>query len=493
MTGSNEPTFIPLAPEEKKSGPPQRSLLVEVGQEASLWHEPGADGDAYATISIDGHTENYPIRSAQFRRWIGHKFFKEKGTVAGNQAFEDAIKTLEGEAIFDGEEHPVFTRIGSLNGKNYIDVGDDKWQVIEVSAEGWNVVEHPSIKFRRPAGMRALPLPDMTGSINDLRPFLNVEESDFPLIVTILVAFLLPQGPYPIPVLIGEAGTAKSTTADVLMRLVDPRKAPRRSQPREERDLVVMARNSWCLGFDNLSGLPEWLSDSFCRLSTGGGFSTRRLHTDADEMIFEAQRPIILNGISDLATRHDLASRSIVFNLPVIPDDMRRSEREFWAEFEIAYPLILGALYEAASTALRNVKDVVLEKAPRLADFAQWAVAAEPSFPWPAGTFLDLYEKNRSDVGESSLDADIIGQTVREIAQEGVWKGTASELLEAVCSKTSESLQRSRLFPKTASALSNRVRRVATTLRVSGIDVEFGRIGKDRKRIISIRQSRPAR
>ena len=84
---------------------------------------------------------------------------------------------------------------------------------------------------------------------------------------------------------------------------MDPNGAPLRSLPREDRDLFIAATNSHVQAFDNVSGMPQWTSDALCRLSTGGSFATRQLYTDGDEMLFEASRPVILNGITDIVTR----------------------------------------------------------------------------------------------------------------------------------------------------------------------------------------------
>src|SRR5215510_14126444 len=93
----------------------------------------------------------------------------------------------------------------------------------------------------------------------------------------------------------------------LLKDLVDPNVAPVRALAREERDLVIAANNSHVLAFDNLSGLPHALSDAFCRLATGASFGLRQLYTDADEVLFQAARPILLNGIDDVIGRSDLA------------------------------------------------------------------------------------------------------------------------------------------------------------------------------------------
>ena len=97
--------------------------------------------------------------------------------------------------------------------------------------------------------------------------------------------------------------------------LIDPNTAPLRALPRNDRELFISATNAHLLVFDNVSGLQPWLSDTLCRLSSGGGFSVRSLWTNNDEVLFDAARPVILNGIEDIITRPDLADRCPVRDL----------------------------------------------------------------------------------------------------------------------------------------------------------------------------------
>ena len=182
----------------------------------------------------------------------------------------------------------------------------------------------------------------------------------------------------------GEQGSAKSTTARVLRALVDPSTAPLRSEPRELRDLMIAASNAWVISLDNISRVPYWLSDALCRLSTGGGFSTRELYTDRDETLFDAQRPLILNGIEELAVRGDLLDRCLILYLPCIPEEKRRAELTFWDEFESERPAILGATLGAVSGALRRLPKVKLTEMPRMAV----TIPADPS-PRPAADGAD--------------------------------------------------------------------------------------------------------
>jgi hypothetical protein len=341
---------------------------------------------------------------------------------------EEAIAFFEGEALCS-QQMIVHTRLAAHGDAIYLDLCNEAWEAVEITARHWRVVKEPPVKFRRTRGMLALPTPIRGGRITDLRPFVNVaNDDDFVLILSHPLAALRPSLPCPVLVLHGEQGSAKSTAARVLRNLVDPAEPLLRSLPRDSRDLYIAASNSWIVALDNVSGLPIWLSDDLCRLATGGGFATRELYSDDEEKIFSALRGIILNGITEIATRSDLLDRSILVELPTIPKGKRRSEDDFWREFEKVRPGILGALLDAVVCGLKNLPTTRLQTSPRMADFATWIVACEPVLGWPAGAFLRAYERNRSEANDVSLEASLIGEPILEIARGGGFVGTATEL-----------------------------------------------------------------
>jgi hypothetical protein len=268
--------------------------------------------------------------------------------------------------------------------------------------------------------------------------------------------------------------------------LIDPNKAPIRSMPPDERDLMIAATNGWCLAFDNLSHLRDYLSDALCRISTGGGFAVRELYSDQDETILDVQRPVMLNGIEELATRSDLLDRSIVNYLPTIPPERRRPEKDFWREFERARPAILGAILSAVSMALRNEDTVTLDAHPRMADFAEWIVAAEPALPWESGAFLKAYAGNQQDANDLTLEASPVAQALREFMEKHNerWTGTATHLLNELEAITDEKTRKQKSWPASGRTLSNNLRRLAPNLRAVGIEMTFSR--SDRQRLIQI-------
>jgi hypothetical protein len=468
-----------------RRGPTQADILIELAQSVELFHAPDRTG--FADLDVNGHRETWPIRAKGFRRWLARRFFEETQGAPSSEALQSALNVIEAKAHFDAPERLVHVRVGGLDGRLYVDLCDETWRAVEIDVTGWRVIDNPPVRFRRAAGMQPLPMPAPGGSVETLRAFLNLQsDTDFVLVVAWLLACLRNRGPYPVIVLSGEQGSAKSTFSAILRALLDPNTAPLRALPREDRDLFIAASNGHVLVFDNVSGLPAWISDTLCRLATGGGFAVRQLYTDQDEMLFDAVRPVILNGIEDIVTRPDLADRAVFLMLEPIPEERRRPEAELWTTFETERPRILGVLLDAVVQGLKGLPETRLEKLPRMADFALWATACETAL-WPAGTFWSAYCGNRDEAVEGVIDADPIAAAVRAMmVSRTEWTGTASDLLGALAAAAGERVAKSKTWPDSPRALAGRLRRAATFLRKIGIEISFGREGRARTRTILI-------
>lgn len=442
-----------------------------------------ATGVAYADLVVDGHRETWPVRSKRFRGWLRRLHYEATGSALAAHAMGSELDLLEARAQFDGPERAVHLRTAEHEGKIYLDLADEHWRAIEIGFDGWRLDECPPVRFRRPPGMLPLPLPQQGGSIEALRPFLNLASQDnFVLVIAWLLAALRSSGPYPLLAISGEQGSAKTVTSKLLKALVDPNAAPVRALPREERELMIAANNGYLLAFDNLSSFPPWLSDSLCRLASGGSFAVRQLYTDDDEVLFRAARPMLLNGIEDVISRPDLADRAIFLELAPIRDEHRRSEVELWREFELARPRVLGALLDAAAHGLRAQNRIRIDRLPRMADFAVWATACESAL-WSAGTLRRAYAENRRAAIESIIDANPVAACVRQIMVERTtWSGSALDLLRA-----GEGVGKRRAgWPDNPRALAGRLRRAQTFLRALGIEIAFGREGRAGTRTIRI-------
>ena len=464
---------------KKKKSDSQATILVKLCQlnNVRLWHT--KDKLPMATFVTNNHCENWITGSKTFKAYLQRLYYQHYKTAPGKQSVSDAINVIDGIALFDGVEQDVFTRLAYADNKVYLDLANDTWQVIEIDSTGWRVLGNSPIAFRRGRGMLALPTPTVQGNLGALFDIFHVEVKEQFLIMSWLIGAMNQRGPFPILVINGEQGSGKSTLCKLLKNTMDPGIATLKSLPREERDLIISANNSWVHSFDNISGLPDWISDAMCRLSTGGGFSIRELYSDSEEMIFDVKRPIILNGIESMGLRGDFSDRAILVNLPTIESKSRLDEKSMDAKFRELHPTILGGLCDTVSMALKNIDSVKLDVLPRMADFALWITASEPALG--VVKLVKLYQDNRDEQSEIVLGASLVGTAIVDfMATRSLWEGTLKQLLDELDTVVDYVKRKEKTYPKDATRLSSKLRRDLPQLRQAGINITFeghGRTG----------------
>jgi len=450
-------------------------FIDEAGGDQALFRTP--DNIAYADVIIAGHRETWPVRSVQFRhayvRYLRQQLDRFLDTdpakalmakaAMSKAAVNAALDDFETRAICAPVVREVHARVAEHNGDIYIDMANADWHAIRITPAGWSVVEAPPVRFMRTAGTLALPMPTRGTKIDALRPLLNTTDTDFPLIVAFLLAALYPYGPYPILILYGVQGSAKTNFLRRLRMLIDPHAVETSALPPSGRELFIAARNTHLQTFENVSKLSDLMSDHFCRLATGSGLRMRRLFKDTDETLFRSARPIAFEGISNVVTRADLQDRSIIMKLEPLSEYV--TERELRLAFRQQHAGILGALLDMMVCGLVNLPTTKLTNPPRMADFATWAVACGVE------RFEEHYAANRSNAIQTMLAFDPLAEAIRALMarRKGkVWRGVMRDLLDAVGPTTGF---------KDPNKLSSALRRLIPPLATVGIKVTF----EDRK------------
>jgi len=314
---------------------PLSLLLIKLALgNSELFHDAG--GDCYASVVVNGHRETHKLGSRDYKDWLAGLLYRTSERAATADKIGEAITVLRAKARYDAAENEVHVRVAEHEGAIYLDLCDKEWRQVKITEEDWGVIEsHGSpIRFCRAKGMLPLPSPVRGGDLGELRALLNLPENDkenWPVILGWLVAAFRPCNSegfdYPLLALHGEQGAAKSSAQRLLRDLVDPNKATLRAAPKDERDLAIAAQHGRIISCDNLTHLTENLSNAFCRLATGGGFATRELFTDEGEVIFDAQRPVILNGIAEVVVKSDLLDRTILVYFQQIQKNKRLKKR----------------------------------------------------------------------------------------------------------------------------------------------------------------------
>jgi hypothetical protein len=444
-------------------------------------------GDLYA-VPKDGPRIARLLRGGRIslRAELARMYYGLHGKAASSSALADAMLAIEGRAQAE-DPVPLHLRVAPLGKRPedgfVLDLGRADGLVVTVTMRGWSVgpASPGQPLFRRSQLTQPLPIPVGGGSLRELRGLLNVTDESWPLLVSWLVSGLVPGIPHPLLFLSGEQGTAKSTATKMLVSLLDPSAAPARSTPKDPDDWSTAAVGSWVVGLDNLSRIPEWLSDAMCRAATGDANVKRTLYSDSDVTVQEFRRVLIVNGIDVGTLRGDLADRMIPVHLHRITQ--RRTETALWEAYADAQPRILGALLDLLIDTLGMLPVVRCEAdegkipLPRMADYGL-IMAALDRVSGQSSSILEDYLTQRTELAEEVVESNQVASHLLTFMkkqppdmQTGTteWEGTAGELLDLLTADLPGMIPDK--WPRTPGALSGRINRVASDLDKLGLDI----------------------
>lgn len=442
------------------------ALLTDLARERYTFGR-STSGEPFA-VPLDGPKVVLMLRGeGSLRAELAAAFLDQYGHPPTSQALVDALMAIEGLALAEPAQE-LALRVADRDEVLWIDLGDATGDVIRVDRRGWGIQAESPVLHRRTALTAPLVRPSPSGDLARLWELLNVAEADRPVLLAFLVAAWMPNIPHPILLLTGEQGTGKSTASRILGSLVDPSTVPLRKPPRDLDSWTTAALGSHVVAVDNLSTLPDWLSDALCRASTGDGDVKRRLYKDGDLFVFAFRRVVMLNGIDLGAVRDDLADRLVTVDLRRITETRRRRDADLSAELAKALPEIVAGLLDLAVKVLDCLPALTLERLPRMADFGR-VLAAVDAVMGSRG--VDRYREQSGELAADAVTSDPVLATLANVVK-GPWSGAAADLLDLLDAARPEGQRLPKGWPSGARALATVLRRRSPSLRRLGWVVE---------------------
>ena len=445
-------------------------------------------GEPYAAVKINEHIETLNLNHTRFKNWICKTYYEQEGSVPSSESITNVLNILNARAEFDGNAKELHLRVandtkedesGTTRTTIFYDLTNKEWEAIKVTSEEWTIEKAPIIFRRYNAQPQVYPSKNYPMNIFErFMKLLNVKDEKIKLLIKCyIVSLFIREIDKPILMLHGDPGAAKTTLEELIKTLVDPSSVLTFALPKDNSELVQQLDHNHVVYYDNMSRMSDWISDQFCRASTGGGSSKRRLYTDDDDKIYNFKRCVGFNGINLAATKSDLLDRGLIIKVERIDDKDKRKKQHIWREFEEIRPQILGCIFDilVKFLGMRQTASIKFEKLPRMADFAECAEIISRCMGNPDNQFLDAYYENIKlqtvEILESSLVASALPKFMNDKKE---WNGTATELLEQLDQIVGEKVFRNKYWPKTASALSRRINEVKTNLREVGIFIKEG-------------------
>ncbi len=440
------------------------------------------EGKAYARFTIGDHQEVYAIKSQEFLDYLHLWNYRATQRAPSKTSIDLALASLSAIARFDGHEESVYIRTAQVEQTIYIDLCNKEWQCVKVSLDGVEVLDDASIAFTRNNKMKALPTPTVNSDYDEdnakediklLLNHINIKEDQLPLVVGwLLMTMQNSKAAYPVMIVNGPAGSGKTTACEMLRELVDPNAANLVSQPKTSELRVVGAENH-VMAFDNLSKVSPSFSDALCKIATGDNQVIRELYTTNSSFTVNIKKPIMLNGIPELAKRPDLVSRSVKLTLHKIKQ-IKTSEQA-WNDFNQDKPKIFDALLCGCYFALVTQENIEIDDMTRMSDFCKFATASHLAFGWSENQFMDAYRANVKSAYVDSLESSMFTTALMKMFErESTFKGRPIQLLEHLEDKmyASERTTRSSKWPKTPKGVMEILDRSEDALAAIGIDYE---------------------
>ena len=163
-----------VKPGETSPGKSAATELVQLADKFEFFHD--RQDRPFVRLENNGHSEVWPVESAKFRKLLARMFYKHTGRAINRNAVGDAITTLAGKACYEGNEEPVFLRVAPHGENILIDLCDDWWRVVEVTPDGWRILDESPVAFIRTGSMQSLPEPVQRQRLN--RSALGVAQRD---------------------------------------------------------------------------------------------------------------------------------------------------------------------------------------------------------------------------------------------------------------------------------------------------------------------------
>ncbi len=449
-------------------------------------------------------SRNIPIRSKFFKTWLANLLWEFEEKAPGSEGLNSAINVLMGKALAEGEKYTLYNRVAPAEDGIWLDMADEAWRAIKITANGWKIVDDPPILFKRFNHQKALVIPEKVSleeapaKIELLFNCLNLKEDDKLPFLCNVISYLIPIIPHPLLIIWGPQGAAKTWLFRFCRRLFDPSVIEVLSLPRDDRELAQQLDHHWIAFYDNLTYVPSWASDMFCRAATGAGFSKRELYSDDDDTIYSFKRCVGLNGINPAARKGDLLDRSTLFCLEKINNDKRKTEQELIAVFDKDKAFILGAILTVVSEALRIYPEIELKEYFRMADFTRFGCAIAQALGKTKKDFIEAYKRKVELQNEEAVNADPVALAILDFCKitfkrtpDGKlttekWEGTPTKLLQTITTHAQVMgiNTKSKYWPSAANAFSRRVNTLSASIQALGFEIII-KGGNPRKFIIT--------
>jgi DNA polymerase elongation subunit (family B) len=475
------------------SHPSITQILIRLARENTALFFKDQYGVPYGKILVSEHSEILALVSTKFEYYLSKLYYDfTEGEIVRQESLNNAKRVLIAETIFEAPTRDLNLRVawGERRSEEICyDLADPNWRCIQITNEGWQIVnsDFPVMFARFNQKPQVLPDKNYPSQIfDDFLDLMHIKDPGHRLLTKVwIISLFIPEFPHPIGITYGEKGGSKSTFCRFVKRLVDPDKVELLTTPQEKAEFVQQLHHNYLAVYDNIKKLPPWFSDEACKAITGVGSSKRRLYSDDEDIIYDYKRSLMISGINNSLTDPDALDRSILTQFDRILDEQRKEESEIETIFEEMRPKLFGYILDMLVKTLQIKPSIKLSNLPRMADFTTWGEAVARAIGYQPMEFVNAYYDNIGKQNVEAIESNPVALAVEKFVnswfkegQETCWQSPTSKVLEKLNKVAlAHGIDTgSKFWPKAANSLTKRLRPILSNLREGlGIHVVISR------------------
>lgn len=317
---------------------------------------------------------------AEAERHLRVRFLDQNKKVPASSDVKDALKLVEAKcSLTDPAELALRSVKSEATGNIWVDLGRKDGLAVCITKQGWTTTKNidADVFFKRSSKIKELPLPVACPETNTFealqayRRFANIPDAQWALVVGWMVTHMIPGYRAPLAFFLGGAGSGKTTLSTMTHFAVEGIKEKGSDTGGNDEDLTVAMSSERVRILNNISDIPEELSELLCKVYDGVSITKRKRYTDNDTTTLSINCSVIANGITVGRMKEDLKTRVLAIDVNPehggTPWDGKPWGQETVAgadklsiddEMERAHPEVLGALFTLMSQVLRYAPDV---------------------------------------------------------------------------------------------------------------------------------------
>jgi len=336
----------------------------------------------------------------------------------------------------NGRQVRAAHRFACVDGIDYIDMADEKGNVLQITNEKIDISENAPVIFRHLK--TKLPVKVSEGD-GDPRLFLKYahcrDEAQEMLLLVDLCLSCKSGIDQPPTCFTGPQGSGKTETANFFRKVFDPTTTEKEDTLNTKEQLALLADSNAIILLDNMTRFKSGLPEQIKKIVTGCTLQKRQLYADSNMLQYYLHNKFLITSIDVPCLDADFLDRSLIFEFDRFTNSNNKGKQVLNAMFQDDVPYIRRGCLEVLVKAKSLYAHMKFESASRMADYETWGATVAVALGYTQEKYVEAFRANQAQYRNEFVKKPaepLVRQIVSYINEFNAYDGLVSEFYEQI-------------------------------------------------------------